>query len=112
MRTGPSCAKAAAIPSSTLAGSSIRMPRIPMASAIAAKFGFLSSVPKSRHPVDFCSSSTKPSAPLLNTTTFTNGDLDRGGHASRKDDTSWHLIDMDTNRNALGQTHPREDGVD
>jgi hypothetical protein len=29
------------------------------------------SVPVSRKPVDFCSSSTKPSAPLLNTITFT-----------------------------------------
>ena len=41
------------------------------ASAIAAKSGLLRPVPKSRNPVDFCSSSTKPSAPLLNTTTFT-----------------------------------------
>ena len=44
---------------------------MPTASAMAAKFGFLSSVPKSRKPVDFCSSSMKPSAPLLKTTTFT-----------------------------------------
>ncbi len=70
-RTGPSWASAAAMPSSTSAGSSSRMPRMPTASAMAAKFGFLNSVPKSRKPVDFCSSSMKPSAPLLNTTTFT-----------------------------------------
>src|SRR5438105_9257219 len=35
------------------------------------KIRFLNSVPKLRNPVDFCSSSIKPSAPLLNTTTFT-----------------------------------------
>ena len=35
------------------------------------KFGFWSSVPKSRTSVDFCSSSMKPSAPSLKTTTFT-----------------------------------------
>ena len=41
-----------------------------------------------------------------------NGDLDRGGHAGRKDDARWHLIDMNANRDALGQTHPREDRID
>src|SRR5689334_25093088 len=39
-------------------------------------------------------------------------DLDRGGHAGRKDDARWHLIDMDTDRDALGQAHPCEDRVD
>jgi hypothetical protein len=32
---------------------------MPIDSAMAAKLGFLSSVPKSRNPVDFCSSSMK-----------------------------------------------------
>src|ERR1700686_4890136 len=45
----------------------MRTPLMPMASAMAAKFGLTSSVPVSRKPVDFCSSSMKPSAPLLNT---------------------------------------------
>ena len=49
----------------------MRTPLMPTASAMAAKFGFTSLVPVSRKPVDFCSSSMKPSAPLLNTTTFT-----------------------------------------
>src|SRR4029077_3448102 len=43
----------------------------PMASAMAAKFGFSRSVPVVRKPVDICSSSTKPSLPLLKTTIFT-----------------------------------------
>src|SRR3981189_2616647 len=60
--TGPLWASAAAMPASTSAGSSSRIPRTPQASAIAAKFGFLNSVPKSRKPVDFCSISMKPSA--------------------------------------------------
>src|SRR6516162_5582146 len=59
------------MPASTSPGSSILIPRTPAASAIAAKFGFLKSVPNGRNSVDFCSSSMKPSAPLLNTTTFT-----------------------------------------
>src|SRR5712675_931076 len=71
IRTGPLWASAAATPFSTSAGSSSRIPRTPQASAMAAKFGFLNSVPKSRKPVDFCSISIKPSALLLNTTTFT-----------------------------------------
>ncbi len=57
--------EAAAIPSSTSAGSSSRIPRMPTASAIAAKFGFWSSVPNVRNPVELCSNSMKPSAPLL-----------------------------------------------
>src|SRR6516165_8274817 len=59
------------MPRSTSPGSSRRIPRTPTASAIAAKFGFLNLVPKSRNPDDFCSISMKPSAPLLNTTTLT-----------------------------------------
>src|ERR1700738_1458298 len=35
----------------------MRTPLMPMASAMAAKFGLTSSVPVSRKPVDFCSSS-------------------------------------------------------
>jgi hypothetical protein len=37
----------------------------------AAKFGFLKSVAKPTNPLDSCSNSMKPSAPLLKTTTFT-----------------------------------------
>ena len=44
---------------------------MPIASAIAAKFGFLRSTPVSRKPLAFISSSTKPSVPLFSTTTFT-----------------------------------------
>jgi hypothetical protein len=44
--------------------------------------------------------------------TVPNIDLDRGGHAGRKDDAWWHLVDMNANRDALGQAHPREDRVD
>jgi hypothetical protein len=44
--------------------------------------------------------------------TVPNRDLDRGGHAGRKDDSWWHLVDMNANRDALGQTHPREDRTD
>jgi hypothetical protein len=43
----------------------------PTASAMAAKFGFLRLVPVSRNPDDFCSIPMKPSALLLNATTFT-----------------------------------------
>src|SRR6266851_15873 len=71
IKTGPSWASASAIPASTSPGSSSLIPRTPTAAAIAAKFGFLNPVPKSRKPVDFCSTSTNPRAPLLNTTTFT-----------------------------------------
>src|SRR5580704_19649494 len=39
-------------------------------------------------------------------------DLNCGGHASRKDDVGGHLIDMDANRDALGQAYPGEDGID
>src|ERR1700686_1018555 len=39
-------------------------------------------------------------------------DLNRGGHAGRKDDIGGHLIDVDVNRDALGQTYPGEDGID
>src|ERR1700756_3681759 len=39
-------------------------------------------------------------------------DFNRGGHASGKDDVGRHLIDMDANRNALGQAYPGEDGID
>src|SRR5262249_57488284 len=52
-------------------GSVIRTPLMPTASAIFAKSGLSKSVPVGRKPVDFCSSSMKPKAPLLNTTTFT-----------------------------------------
>src|SRR4051794_27187818 len=68
--TGPSCAKASAMPRSTCSGVSSLMPRTPTACAMAAKFGFLKLVPVSRKPDDFCSISMKPSAPLLNTTTL------------------------------------------
>jgi hypothetical protein len=39
-------------------------------------------------------------------------DLHCGSHASRKDDIGRHLINADANRNALGQAHPGEDGID
>jgi hypothetical protein len=39
-------------------------------------------------------------------------DLNCGGHAGRKDDIGRHLIDMDANRDALGQAYPGEDGID
>ena len=39
-------------------------------------------------------------------------DLNRGSHAGREHDTRGHLIDMDANRDALGQSHPGEDGID
>src|SRR6267142_1908095 len=39
-------------------------------------------------------------------------DLNGSGHARRKDDIGGHLIDMDANRNALGQAYPGEDGID
>src|SRR6476646_9352504 len=39
-------------------------------------------------------------------------DLNRGCHAGRKDDIGGHLIDMDANRDALGQAYPGEDGID
>ena len=39
-------------------------------------------------------------------------DLNGGGHAGRKDDIGGHLIDMDANRDALGQAYPREYGID
>src|SRR3954451_12846200 len=39
-------------------------------------------------------------------------DLNGGRHAGRKDDIGRHLIDMDTNRDALGQAYPGEDGID
>src|SRR6476469_6580786 len=39
-------------------------------------------------------------------------DLNCGGHAGRKDDIGGHLIDMDANRDALGQAYPGEDGID
>jgi hypothetical protein len=39
-------------------------------------------------------------------------DLNRGGHARRKDDIGGHLIDMDANRDALRQAYPGEDGID
>src|SRR3954452_11235957 len=45
-------------------------------------------------------------------TTLTNVDLDRGGHAGRKDDARRRLIDLNANRNPLGQTHPCEDRID
>ena len=37
-------------------------------------------------------------------------DLDGGGHAGRKDDAGRHLIDMDADRDALGQAHPGKMG--
>jgi hypothetical protein len=39
-------------------------------------------------------------------------DLNCGGHAGRKDDIGGHLIDMDANRDALGQAYPGEDRID
>ena len=39
-------------------------------------------------------------------------DLDRGGHAGRKNDARRHLIDVDADRNALGQSHPVEGWID
>src|SRR5260370_28815056 len=39
-------------------------------------------------------------------------DLNCGGHAGRKDDIGGYLIDMDANRDALGQAYPGEDGID
>jgi hypothetical protein len=39
-------------------------------------------------------------------------DLNGGGHAGRKDDVRRDLINMDADRDALGQAHPGEDGVD
>src|SRR3981189_2794466 len=39
-------------------------------------------------------------------------DFNRGGHSSGKDDIGGHLIDMDANRDALGQADPGEDGID
>src|SRR5271156_2744467 len=39
-------------------------------------------------------------------------DLNRAGHAGRKNDIGGHLIDMDANRDALGQAYPGEDGID
>src|SRR5205823_9791761 len=39
-------------------------------------------------------------------------DLDGGGHAGRKNDARRHLIDMDADRDALGQAYPGEDRVD
>src|SRR5712671_4211581 len=39
-------------------------------------------------------------------------DLNVGGHAGRKHDIGGHLIDMDANRDALGQAYPGEDGID
>src|SRR5882757_7858849 len=38
--------------------------------------------------------------------------LDSGRHAGGKQYGLRHLVDMDTDRNALGQAHPCEDGVD
>jgi hypothetical protein len=52
-RTGPSCASASVMPLSTSPGDSSLMPRIPTASPMAAKFGFLKLVPVSRNPDDF-----------------------------------------------------------
>src|ERR1700761_8262380 len=37
--------------------------------------------------------------------------LNGGRHAGRKDNIGGHLIDMDTNRDALGQAYPGEDGI-
>src|SRR5882724_61785 len=39
-------------------------------------------------------------------------DLNCGGHTGRKDDIAGYLIDMDANRDALGQAYPGEDGID
>src|ERR1700746_2494683 len=39
-------------------------------------------------------------------------DLNCGGHAGRKDDIGGYLIDMDANRDALGQAYPGENGID
>jgi hypothetical protein len=41
-----------------------------------------------------------------------NVDLNRGGHAGRKDGVWGHLSDMDADRDALGQAYPRKDRVD
>ena len=38
-------------------------------------------------------------------------DLNRGSHTGRKDDVRRHLVDLDANRNALGEAHPGEDRV-
>src|SRR5262249_23071071 len=39
-------------------------------------------------------------------------DLNSGSHTGRKDDARRHLVNMDTDRDALGKAHPGEDGVD
>src|SRR6266403_5074184 len=44
--------------------------------------------------------------------TYSIVDFNRGGHASGKDDVGRHLIDMDANRDALGQAYPGENGID
>jgi hypothetical protein len=41
-----------------------------------------------------------------------NRDLDRGGHAGRKDGAWWHLVHMNAHWDTLGETHPIEDRVD
>src|SRR5258708_6818329 len=48
-----------------------RRPLMPIASAMAAKLGFLRSQPVSKKPLAFISISTKPRVPLLSTITFT-----------------------------------------
>src|SRR5204862_539107 len=50
---GPLCASTSRTAPSSFCGSSTRMPWMPIASAIAAKLGFLSSVPVSRKPLAF-----------------------------------------------------------
>jgi hypothetical protein len=39
-------------------------------------------------------------------------DLNSGGHASRKSDARWNIINMNANWDALSQTHPGEDRID
>ena len=69
---GPSCASTSRSAPSSFCGSSTRIALMPIASAMAAKFGFLSVDARCRgSPIAFISSSTKPSVPLLSTITFT-----------------------------------------
>ena len=69
-----------AMPVSTSPGSSSLIPRTPMDSAMAAKFGFLSCA-MSRNTKDFCSISMKPREPLLKTTTLTGNRVAREGES-------------------------------
>ena len=67
--TGPSLwASAARRPSRRSAGSSMRMPVAPSASATRAKSGFAKLVPKGMKPASCCSMLTKSSIPLFRTT--------------------------------------------